>query len=237
MASAPTFGVDQNEILKAEQQRSKWTGCLIGCAVVLGAVLILGALASYLFYKNFRSIAAKFGEQAVGQMLDESNLPDQEKAEIKEQVARVAKAYRENKISNEQMVEVLEKVMKSPLMPAIMVVAVDKQYLDKSGLSAEEKTEGRVSLERFVRGVIDGKIKKEDTDKVMVHLADRQPNNQWKLRKHVSDDELRAALAAAKEQADAAGVAATPEAIDPSEEFKKIIDEELMAPAEAGPAK
>ena len=51
------------------------------------------------------------------------------------------------------------------------------------------------------------------------------------MRQQVSDEELRAALAEAKSQADAAGIAAEPADIDFSEEFKRIIDEQLKEPA------
>ena len=58
-------------------------------------------------------------------------------------------------------------------------------------------------------------------------IADRQPNGGWKLRETLTDEQLRAFLKAAKEQADAAAIPEQPESFDPSDEVKRIIDEAL----------
>jgi hypothetical protein len=152
--------------------------------------------------------------------------------EVKEQIERVAKAFREGKISNEQAMRIFQKVAQSPLMPTIVVIGVDKGYLDKSGLSAEEKTQGRLSLERFARGAFDNKIDEKGMDAVMTHVADREGDH-WELRRRVSDEDLRAALAEAKKQADEAGIDEAPPKVDPSDEIKRIVDENLNGqPAE-----
>ena len=36
-------------------------------------------------------------------------------------------------------------------MPMIVVAGIDKAYLTKSGLSDDEKTQGRITLKRFAR--------------------------------------------------------------------------------------
>jgi 2-hydroxychromene-2-carboxylate isomerase len=113
-------------------------------------------------------------------------------------------------------------------MPMIVVMAVDKHYFDRSGLSDEEKKQGRVALQRFARGVFDKKIDEKGIDSVMMHVADRQGQGNWELRAHVSDQDLRAALAAAKARADEAGIGESPQNVDPSDEMKRIIDESLQ---------
>lgn len=227
MATDPRFDVYPDQMNQAEKKRSKWHGCLIGCLVVLGVVMVVGILTTIWIARNWRGWAADFSSQVIGQILNESSLPAEEKAEVKAQVDRVTTAFREGKISLEQAGKIIEKVMQSPLMPAMIVAAVDKQYIAKSGLSEEEKADGRKVLKRFTRGMIDKKIKEQGIDAVMAHIADRQPNGQWEPRQQVSDADLKAALAEAKSQADAAGVPDEPENFDPSDEFKKIIDTEL----------
>jgi 2-hydroxychromene-2-carboxylate isomerase len=117
--------------------------------------------------------------------------------------------------------------VESPLMPLFVVMAIERNYFDHSKLSDEEKAEGRQSLKRFVRGAFDEKIKEPGIDSVMSHVADRRGDDRWHLRQSVSDEELRAALAEAKKQADEAGIPDAPENIDPSDEVKRIIDESL----------
>src|SRR5262249_4652490 len=137
------------------------------------------------------------------------------------------KAFRAGEITTEQAGTIIEKLSKSPLMPSLIVTAVDKRYFAFSKLSDEEKADGRKTLKRFARGMIDKKIDKKGIDAVMAHVADRQENNQWQPRQRVSDDDLRAALKEAKSQADAANIPDEPENFDPAEVVKKIIDESL----------
>jgi hypothetical protein len=113
-----------------------------------------------------------------------------------------------------------------------MTSAIEKQYLAASGLSAEEKAAGMVSLQRFIRGTVDDKIKQPGIDAAMSHVAVRNPaGGEWKLKQPLTDEELRAFFAEAKKQADEAGIPEQPEKVDPSEEVRKIVDEALSAPA------
>lgn len=227
MASDHRFDVfpEQGE----SPRRSKWAGCLIGCLIAAGITILLIIAVGIWVARSFRGWAADFGSQAINRGIDDSDLAPQEKMEVKEQVSRVDKAFRDGRISMQQAGVIIQKVMQSPLMPTLVVGAVDKHYFQQSGLSEDEKSQGRLTLKRFARGVIDKKIDDQGIDKVMSHVADRNSNGSWQLRPRVSDEELRAALAAAKADADDAGVAAQPENIDPSDELKKIIDESMPA--------
>jgi hypothetical protein len=184
-------------------------------------------IAGFWISQHWRGWFADIGSQVINQGIDASDLPPQEKVEVKAQVERVAKAFSAGQISNEQASAIVQKLMKSPLMPSIVVMAVEKRYFDRSGLSAEEKVQGRLSLQRFARGVFDEKIDQKGLDSVMVHVADRQGDNKWQLRQQVSDKDLRTAISEAKLRADEAGIPAAPENVDPSDEVKRIIDEAL----------
>jgi hypothetical protein len=240
MASDPQFGAYPNQtephsfqIEEPARKRSFWQTCLIGCLVVFAFMLVLAVVVAFWVSRHWRVWVADFGGQAINQGIDSSDLPPQEKVEVKVQVERVAKAFREGQISNDQAAAIFKRLVESPLMPSFVVMAVERNYFDKSKLSDEEKAAGRQSLKRFARGVFDDKIKEKGIDKVLAHVADRKRNDQWELRSTVSDDELRAALSEAKSQADAAGIPAEPENIDPSDEVKRIIDESLRVDAEA----
>jgi hypothetical protein len=221
------FEIEPGEYGEPKKPRSKWATCLIGCFVVFAVFMVLMIALGIWVARNFRSWAADFGSQAINRAVEQSDLPPQEKIEVKEQVDRVGAAFRDGRISMDQAFIIIEKVTKSPLMPALVVSAMDIHYIERSGLSGEEKKEGRVSLERFTRGTIQGKIPKEGLDKVMVHVADQRERGEWRLRQKVSDADLRLALNEAKVQADAAQIPAEAESFDPSDEFKRIIDEAL----------
>ena len=240
MASGQQFGEYSNpndphsfQIEEPQKKRSMWQTCLIGCLGMMAIMLVLAVIVGIWVSRHWREWAADFGSQVIDQGIDASDLAPQEKVEVKEQVDRVAKAFRAGQISNEQAGRIFKKIMESPLMPMIGVMVVDKQYLEKSGLKDEEKAEGRLSLARFIRGVFDKKIDEKAVDSMMSHISDRQGDNNWKFRQHVSDADLRAAIAEAKARADEAGIGEAPQNIDPSDEIKRIIDESLKEqPAE-----
>jgi len=227
MSSDPRFDVYPDEFEQAQRRRTKWTTCLIGCLAIFVLMMLFVIAAAVWVGRNWRGWTADLGLQVLNQGIDTSDLPAAEKDEVKVQVKRIATGFRDGKISAEQLGTIVQKLAQSPLMPTFVVMAVDKQYFNRSGLSDEEKAQGRKDLKRFARGMIDGKIDQKGIDAIMSHIADRKPDGEWQLRQNVSDADLRAALAEAKSRADEAGIAEEPENVDPSDEFKRIIDEAL----------
>jgi hypothetical protein len=231
MVTDPRFDVYPEEFSETQRRRSKWTSCLIGCLIVLGALLVFAIVVGVWVSRNWRDWFADVGTRALDQGIQAADLPPQEKIEVKVQVDRVTEAFRDGTVSGEQIAMIMQNVFESPLMPALVAAAIDMRYFDKSGLNAEEKAQGKVTLQRFARGMIDEKIAQQGIDAVMAHVAIRQSDGEWKLRQQVSDADLRAALTEAKAQADKAGIPEAPENVDPSDEIKKIIDEAMQAPA------
>ena len=234
MASDPRFGANPNQydqetfqVEEPPQKRSAWQTCLIGCLGVSVVTVVLCVMVGIWVSRHWRGWFADIGGQAINQMIDSSDLPPPEKLEVEAQVERVTKAFGEGQISIEQAGKITQKLMDSPLLPAVAVIPVERRYFDRSKLSDEEKAEGRRTMQRFVRGIFEEKIHNKGIDSVMIHVADRRERGRWKLRNEVSDDDLRAALAEAKARADEEGIPEAPANIDPSDEVKRIIDEAL----------
>lgn len=233
MAQEQLFTADV-ESPGAEKKRSAWQTCLIGCLIVCVVLFVLVALVGFWISRNWRNWTADFSTEVIRQGMAESQLDPQEQQEILVQVDRVTKAFREKSITADQLGDLAQKLVKSPIFSLIMTTAIEKQYLAKSGLSDQEKAEGALALQRFIRGTVDGTIQQAGIDAAMIHVATRNPNGgEWQLKNRLTDEELRAFFAEAKKQADEAGVAEQPEAVDPSEEVRKIVDEALAAPANA----
>jgi hypothetical protein len=125
----------------------------------------------------------------------------------------------------------MESVVESPLMTTLAVSAIERKYVTNSGLTDQEKAEGRQTLRRFLRGAIDDKIDQQGMDAALVHVADKDSQGSWQLRDRVSDEDLREFFKTAKAEADEAQVEAEPEDIDPSDEFQRIIDEAMQGGA------
>lgn len=216
----------------------KSLGCFKGCLIVCGILFVLFLIFSFMAYKNWRKWTGSLASQAIEQSLEASKLPDQEKAEVKQELQRVIDAFQENKLTGEQMASIMTSLMQSPLMNTLIVSIVEKQYLDRSELTDDEKENGVVELNRFVSGMFQEKLHEQDFDDVIQHIATKKSDGEWELRNpdQVSDDDLRAMIATAKAKADAAEIPAEIETVDPSDEVRRIIDEALEGPLEEGAA-
>jgi hypothetical protein len=213
---------------------SSWMrGCLIGCLGVGVVLLVLGVIATIWVARNWRDWAADSMSVAIKQGVDQTDLPAEEKAQVKVEIDRGVNLFREGKISSEQGSRLVQEALNSPLMLALGASAAEKKYLDSSGLSDEEKAEGKVTLQRFLRGIIDKKIDQQTADQVLSHVSDKQPNGQPKFRDKVRDEELRAFFTDAKKAADDAKIPEQLPTFDPSDEIKRIIDQAMSGPAPA----
>jgi hypothetical protein len=227
MSTDPRFAADRFQAEAPERKKSGMSTCLMGCLIVFGIVVVLGIIAAIVIAYSWRGWTASLGAQVTKQAITESQLPEEEKVEINAQVDRIANGFRDGKISMEQLGELMQKFANSPLMTSVMASVIDTQYLEKSGLTPEEKLEGKKTLRRYLRGVVDHKIDQQGIDAAMVHVADKKANGQWEIRKQLSDDDLKKFLETAKAEADKAGIADEPENFDPSDEVKRIVDEAL----------
>jgi hypothetical protein len=217
-------------------RRSCAKSCLVGCLWTGLALTIIGIIVGVWIAKNWRNWAADGGAEVIKQGFEQTELPEQEQDELGVQVDRLAEAFREGQISGREIGLIAQQVARSPLATSLIVSVVDARYLDRSGLPDDEREAGRQTLRRFARGVLDGSIPEQQRNAVLAHMADRQPDGSWQLRERVSDDELRAFLAAAKTEADAATIPDEPAVVDPSDELRKIIDAALNAAGAAQPA-
>jgi hypothetical protein len=208
---------------------SKSSGCLKGCLIVVVILILLAVVGAIVLYFSWRPLAARFVSAGFNNAIDSSQLPLQEKAEVKAEVDRAIQSFRNNTMSNEQFGQLMQGLVESPLMTAIVVTGVEQKYLDPSGLSEEEKAAGRKDIRRFWRGMIDGKIPQATFDAAMAHVADKNAGGNWKMREQVTDQDLRDFLSKAKAAADAAQIPAEPENIDVSDEVKRIVDRALGA--------
>jgi hypothetical protein len=216
------------------ERKSGWKSCLTGCLIVCVILAVIAILIGVWVGRNVRNWTATGITEVVRQGMASSQLPAQEQQEIMVEVERVSTAFRDGSMSFEQLGLLAEKFAKSPLMTLVVATAIEQGYIAKSGLTAEEKAAGGVTLNRFIRGALDDKIKEPGIDAAMAHVADRDANGAWQLRQKLTDDELKAFLAEAKKQADEAGIPEQPAAIDPSIEVRRIVDEALNAPTPLG---
>jgi len=209
------------------KEKSGFRSCLTGCLIVGVLMLVIVGLGAWYVTTHIQQLAGSVANKVVTGALEQSELPEQEKAEIMAQVKRVTDAMSENRLSEAQFTTLVGQLTESPLFATFIVGAIEFKYLDKSGRTDEEKQNGRLSMKRAMHGLFDGQIEESQLDTALQHIGDRNNDGGWKLRDSVTDDELRAFLAAMKQLADDADIPMEVEEIDPSDELKRIIDSAL----------
>lgn len=207
---------------------------LVGCLSVLAVVLVLAIIATIFVMRSYRGWIATGIEKAVDTALIEMQIDDAEQSEIQVHVQTLMTKYTSKQISNEQLGEVFETLIESPLVAAAVLGGIDKLYFVDSELSDEEKAAARVQLRRYANGLFDETIdpntletvlasvstsNPDDNDIVIQHQFGSNGTSQYALRSadEVSDDELRELVAQAQAKADEAGIEANPPEVDLSD--------------------
>lgn len=212
------------------RQKSWLPSCLAGCLVVgLLGLLVCSGLAWYVA-KNIKPIASNVARQAIVSTIEQSELDPAEKRAIIAEVDRVVDQYRTGKITLQDLGRVLEELAKSPVMQNIFVYAVEKQYVEPSGLADEEKQAAHLTLQRVLRGIYEQKLKEGDLDPALDHLSTKRQDGQRQMKDKVTDEELRKFLAECQRVADQTGVPTEPLEVKISEEFRKAIDRAMASP-------
>lgn len=201
-------------------------GCLVVCLVLAGVACGVG----YYFYAttNWNAVAANVVEPGMKQMIDDTDLPEEQKEGMKAQITRLADGSRDGKITFEQLKQVGEKIMKSPMIAAIPVEVARTKYIDPSGLSDEEKANAVKQLHRIAHGMFEKKIDEKEFEKLVVgRIADKNSDGKLEFREKVSDEELRQFITACKDLADSKDIPDQNYEIDFAAEMKKAVDEVL----------
>ena len=155
------------------------SGCgmpvLIGCGVTLIVCVALCVGGVWWVKNNFDRMVARMGREFFVAMVNESEIPEEEKKEVITQIDRLVTAYDQRKIDQQDLQRMIEKMENSPIFVLIGSWGLDQAYLVPSGLSDEEQTAGRVAIERAMRGVIDKKITQEQFNAAMPQPAGVDP--------------------------------------------------------------
>ena len=149
-----------------EQRRSgPGIGCfLIGCLGSLLLCLLLCGGAVWYASNNADRWIAGWAGQFIAAMVNEAEIPEQEKKEVIAQVDRVVQAYKNRQINQQDLERIMEELQESPIFALFTAYGLDQLYITPSGLSDEEKQLARRSVQRAMRGVLEKKISQEEFD-------------------------------------------------------------------------
>lgn len=198
------------------------SGCLIAIALVIIVIVGGGIYVS----KNYRIWAAKAVTMAMSTVISKSDLPYEEKNEIKDILDVVRDEYLAGDIQLEELGTVLEAMASCPALSIGMVVQFEASYVTDSGLSETEIADARLHLNRFAQGLINDSINWSDlddvTEPILAYVGD--DDKTLKPPGECSTDEIRQVLANIKAAADQQNIPMKFVNIDISDEFLRTIE-------------
>ncbi len=212
---------------------------VVGCLAVVGLLVLIGIVAAVILGPRLpgllRGAGAEGFRQAGTAIINETDLPADEKPEMVAHIDRVADGVKDGTISFEQFGQLMEDVFTDPVFQVGIVYSINEGYVQASGLPEEEKAEGATQLNRFAQGILEGSIAQDALNDAAAPIGSTDADGDFSLnaKSGVTDDQLRQVIGNAARLADSAGVPAEPRVIDLSDEFGRVIAESLGEPIPA----
>jgi len=201
-------------------------GIAMGCFVaIIAVILIFVAIGVYVAH-NYQTWLAHGIAAGMHALVENSDLPQHEKPEIREIIDQIKNDYLIGEISLAELGLILESMTDSPVIPIGLVAQFEASYVIPSGLNSDEKAAANLNLNRLARGISSGQIGWEVVDEILAPISDPGQDGKQHLRApaQVSDGEIRQVLATVQETADEAEISREKIEVDISDEFKKSVE-------------
>ena len=208
-------------------------GCLIVAAIILAIIVGLSIFVAY----NWRGWVATGVKESTTAILADSSLAQADKDQISAKVETLAKDFESGKLTMIQMGKIAEALVASPILPAAIVSAVEKQYFPKAEFTPEEAADATLVLQRCARGISEGKISQDRIREILSPIAEVANADQIRLKPvaDVSKDEVRRFIVNALAAADDASIPAEPFTVDYAKEICALIDRAIAESATPTP--
>ena len=201
-----------------------WWAAGIGCLGVSVVSVLMCAGTVWYAQQNAGRWVSGIVREVVVRMIDESEIPAQEKQEVIAQVDRVVKAYQAGQIDDKDFERLMQEMQKSPAFLLMMAWGLEKSHVDPSGLSSDEKEAARRTIQRAFRGLCEEKITQDQFARV---ARQHQLEDGTQARSKMTDEEVRTMLADLKKLADDVEIPDEGFTIDIGDEVKKAVDAAL----------
>jgi len=201
------------------------TALLVGLIAFVLIIVAAGVWAA----KNYNVLIARGITAGMNAVINGSDIPEEEKAEVTRIISRLKEGYLADEITMAELGLVMEAMGSCPALPIGLVVQFEQSYVTPSGLSGEEKEAAGLHLNRLARGLTDGRIDWAVIEQILDPISDTKADGNRQLRspERVTDHEILEVLVTAKEFADAAGMSEEMVNIDISDEFLKSVEQAL----------
>lgn len=214
---------------RTDRRRTGWAdqkGIASGCLIAIVIVVIVFVGGGIYVAENYRIWAANGIALAMTAVINESDLPGQEKAEIANILVLVKENYIAGDIALEELGTVLEAMAHCPAIAVGMVMQFEASYVTPSALGDDEKANARLHLNRFAQGLNNDAIGWGQLDDVTepILLATGENSRELKPPDQCRPEEIRQVLSNVKASADQQNIPMRFVDIDISDEFLKTIE-------------
>lgn len=120
-----------------------------GCLIPFGIGLVL-VVAAYLGVRSIEQHTGPWAIQSAQKGIQESGLPQRDRAALTIEVERLNTAYESGSIDAVGVVKGIDGILKEPLIPLLTLEDARVRRLPASGLSAEDKAAGDATLATFM---------------------------------------------------------------------------------------
>lgn len=225
---------DFNNLGRDPNTPAEMSGCAkvgVGCGIATLILFVIGGLGIWYAYSTARSWGTDLAASTLKDGIKQLKLPAEQEQQIAARIDNVSQQFKDGHLNLKDMERIFGSIVESPLLSAGMALVVERAYLDKSGLSEEEKSAAKTTIHRFTHGAIQNLIPRQTVDAALDHISTVNNEGAREFRSPVSDDELRAFLKAAQQAADESDVPAEVPEVDFADEFDKAIDRALGLPS------
>lgn len=205
------------------------SGIATALLIAVITVIVIFVAAGVYAVKNRHIWIAHGVTAAMNAVIENSALPSHEKSEVTEIIYRINQGYLMGEITTSELGLIFEGMANCPALTIGLVIQFEQSYVASSGLDKEEKSTAHTELNRLARGLANGKLGWEITERILARISDAGADGRHHLKApgEVSDTEIRQVIAAVKDAADEAGVSKIKIEIDISDEFEKSVEKAL----------
>ncbi|MBI4578230.1 MAG: hypothetical protein HY718_00915 [Planctomycetes bacterium] len=211
--------------------------------VLLILVLICGGLVTYVAY-NFPRWAAGLARGPLIGAVDGSDLPDDQKTLIKQNLTRVADAFQDRRISYTQFKTIFQKLASGPFFHLVGVESMRYQYGLAHPTMDDERRQTMLSFDRFERGIVENTIPSSKVSEVMALVHDPDQHHGPASQPAITEAQLKPFIDAMRVAVEEAKIPAEPFQADFAGEIDKAVSAVLgpsagrltSLPAETMPA-
>lgn len=201
---------------------------LIGCGG-LSVLLVIVAALIYLYWPTMAAMGIRIHSDGI---LEQSAIDESVKEGFRVQRDRVLTEFENETVESAMLIEELEKLQNTAIVPAYIAMVLDADILPQSTLNDQQKDDLKLQMNRVVRGFAEGILQGNDLQGIIQPLVNYNSvtavdGNADELIRVLDDDALVQVSADLKELVDGKKISVEHFDFDVTSALEKFVDQVL----------